>query len=396
MFTAILLAQLCAPTPAAGVPIERSEGGMLHSIAAGAAGVLVSWVSRTVLPMEGSGNLGGQTETDGNYALLDAATLSRVPNPPLMNGGGSFSEQGWHLGVAPLFLGDGSPATAACEATMAYGTDDPRTHMERGGCSLGGPAFGRAVPSAQLAAGAPPQHNRIAALGTGARTALVALPHCQQLRVWNTATTRFTNVAEGSADACGAGGVEVPVLTSDGAGGAYALWRQGGQLRGRSLDAAGAPRGPVVNVSPRGDVGAPAAYWSNGGLTVVYAGRANGRAPYQLQLVRWAPPAAPAAPVTLATSAEPAVAPALAATAQPGCSVLSWTDGRGTGTFVRMGRLCANAIVPGSVAQLSHPGVEAGDSELAGAPGGNVYAVWQELTGPRRRAGLHVARVQCP
>jgi hypothetical protein len=75
--------------------------------------------------------------------------------------------------------------------------------------------------------------------------------------------------------------------------------------------------------------------------------------------------------------------------------VLSWTEGSGRATVARAARVCNGAIEPGSVSQLSQPGLEAGDSELA-SDGSQVFAVWQEIPSVRgARAELRVARLGC-
>jgi hypothetical protein len=57
--------------------------------------------------------------------------------------------------------------------------------------------------------------------------------------------------------------------------------------------------------------------------------------------------------------------------------------------------VCAGRFEAASLAQLSTPGVEAGDSELA-SDGEHVYVVWQEIPAERGvREVLRVARVGC-
>ena len=61
---------------------------------------------------------------------------------------------------------------------------------------------------------------------------------------------------------------------------------------------------------------------------------------------------------------------------------------------MKAGLACDDALVPASVVDVSAPGVEAGDSELARVAASRGFVVWQEL--PKGKpAEIELAALDC-
>lgn len=297
-------------------------------------------------------------------------------------------------GIAPFALDDGTLGAASCGWAAFAGK------LSCGFTQLAAPegkklsASGYDDPSV---AGPGPEGDRVAAAGVG-DAAVMLLPQCQEVRLVSSAGKAGVRpLAYGSADALVScepkQNVEVPALAAVSATEAAAVWRHGSKLEGRLLGKDGSPHAGIVAVSaPGGDVGAPAIASSGEGAAVVYAAR-TGAAPWALTLAHWKA-GAPITRATVTTGADPAMAPALVPTDEPGCMLVSWTEGKGSATHVRAGLVCNDALVTASVVDVSASGVEAGDSELARAASSAAYVVWQEL--PKGKpAELRLAKITC-
>jgi hypothetical protein len=370
--------------------VTEGRGGITHGLAAGGGTVLVTWGE---LRKAGSG--GGSFPDDAKQRFemaraFDAKTLA--PKGAATSVGQQEAADAFSNGVAPFALQDGTLGTATCAWAAFAGKLACRLAATPGGAPFAGLSKTDDVP------GPGPQGDRVAAAGVG-DAAVLLLPQCRELRVYSTASKKGTGLlvsgsAEALADCDGKKGVDAPALVAAGPDHAMAVWRRDRAIEGRVLAKDGAPRGAIVTLSlPRMEVGAPAVTWTGKWARVAFAAR-TGSSPWGLAIAAWAAgPPVWMSTGALATGAAPAMAPALAPTDDDACVLVSWTEGKGSSTRVRAGLACNDALVSGSVLDVSPAGVEAGDSELARS-GDATYVAWQEL--PKGKpAELVLAKLVC-
>ena len=368
--------QSCAPHTPGGVVVTAGRGGSSARIAATPRGVAVSWVEQRPFENRDFRRDGGANFFYGR--ALDGTTVAPLAAPALLFGQSAPDEIG--MGPALVTLADGravgvvctcigGSAETACIATTLVGAD----------------AIGRIRPDTRQSSTCP--SGSIAATGIGANVLVGSpFPDAEGLRVYGTAVGALQDVALD-------GAIDVPAMAAVGSDRAVYVRRVRGAIEGRLFDVRGNTRGRPVTLSVAGtQAGAPFALSVGDAVVVAFAQR-RGRDPWKIHLATWRPGSAPTH-VSVDTGTLPAMAPSLAPSTN-GCMVLSWTEGSGRATVARAARVCNGAIEPGSVSQLSQPGLEAGDSELA-SDGSQVFAVWQEIPSVRgARAELRVARLGC-
>ncbi len=369
----------CAPHTPGGVVITEGRGGTHFAIAAGTAHQgLVTWVEHHPWA-----NRDFRTEPAPSTFLqraFDTTTMSPQAAATQLFDQGAPYEIG--LPLAAVSLANGGAAGAYC---TCYGGS------ARTGCSLDpvGPAGAhpRLNPDFSQSSVCPQGSVVAAAVGADVVVAMPC-PDCGGVRIYSTAARREHHAEMD-------GEIQVPAIAAAGADHAVFVRRAPDGIEARMFFVDGRSDGRAVTVSePRMEVGAPAVLWSGSSAWVVYAQRRRRSDPWQLGLATWTPGQPPTRSV-IATGTAPAMGPALAPAGAPGCFVLSWTEGTGHTTVARVGRVCNGILEPASVAQLSQPGIEAGDSELA-SDGTAVYAVWQELPGrPATHEELRIARLGC-
>ncbi len=367
----------------AAVVASEGRGALTHGIATSAGAVVVTWGElRPADP--GFGGDGARQRTE-LWRAFDALLVARGPasvigrqeaSDAFSNGVAPYA-QGERLGVGTCawaaFAGRLTCKTANVDGTPGGGYDDP---------GVAGPG---------------PQGDRIAAAGVGDASVLL-LPQCQDVRIVSSAAKKGARpLAYGSEDARTAcepkRTIDVPAIAALGDDEAAGVWRHGSVIEGRRIGKDGTPRGALAAVSAAGDVGAPAVVGAEGEARVLYASRPSAAAPYVLTLAHWRPEG-PVARAPISTGAAPAMAPALVAVDDPACNLVSWTEGKGTGTRVRAGLVCGDALASSSVADVSTADVEAGDSELARVGASGAFIAWQEL--PKGKpAELRLAKVTC-
>lgn len=385
MIAAMVFAQLCAAVPSGGVVVTEGRGGYGAVIAAHAGGVVVGWQETGPRP---SPREGGPPEWRPRVAYareLDAATLA--PRAAAQSIGGEEVYYAHMTGLAADSspAGDGA-AIASCQCFGGTG---------RIACALS--SFG-AFPDVTVAREASGCSGGLA-LGTAGAESVLAYTDAAAVRFVGSRTGRDRGTSESIttdrmaiARADGDRAVFVWRSRDDvSSGGAESLY----DVLAMTLDADARPSSrPVTLTTATARVGAPAVAWVGGSALVTYARAATARSPWQLSLATWTPGRRHATS-GLRTGRAPAVAPSIVASQTPGCAVLSWTEGAGRRTVVRAGRVCDGALVAATVAQVSRPGFEAGESELA-TDGRHVYVVWQEVPSARGvREELRVARLGC-
>ncbi len=364
--------------------VTEGRGGITHAIAANGDAVLVTWGEKRKPGPNGGSFPEDATQRFEMARLFDAKTLA--PRGAATVLGSQDAVDAFSNGAAPFAAADSSLRTATC-AWVAFAGKLSCTFADVAKATARAKRVNESVP------GPGPDGERIAAVDMGDH-ALALLPQCGDLRLVSSTATEmpplFADPA-GGLDGCEPKGkADVPALARGGDA-AFAVARRGGGLVGRKIVRA-APQGPVVQLSARGlDVGAPAVVSSAGRASVYYASR-SGKAPFALTVTHWADSGA-LTRATLATGSTPAVAPAVAATIDATCVLLSWTEGSGKETRVRAGLVCNDALVPSTAIDVSPKDVEAGDSELA-TFGGRAFVVWQEL--PKGRpTELKLAALSC-
>lgn len=391
-------ARVCHVGPAAIA--SEGRGANTFAVAASAAGVLVTWgEARAATAGFGPSDAKQRFEM---ARLFEAPPVGAAPAPPTAKGpakeiGRQEAVDAFSNGIAPFALADGTLGTGTCAWAAFAG---------KLSCSLQGlvapPTAGKFAGSAYDdpgVAGPGPEGDRVAAAGIG-DAAVMLLPQCQEVRMISSAGKAGVRpLAYGSADALSdcdpKRKLDVPALAALGASEGAAVWRHGNVIEGRLVGGDGMPHAGIVTVSDgKGDVGAPAIVGTDGEARVVYAER-TGSAPWVFVSAHWKA-GAPVVRAPLVTGTEPAMAPALAATDDATCVLVSWTEGKGSATRVRAGLACGDALVSASVVDVSHAGIEAGDSELArvATDASGAWIVWQEL--PKGKpAELEVARITC-
>ncbi|NOU30756.1 MAG: hypothetical protein HOO96_22885 [Polyangiaceae bacterium] len=378
------------PAPArachVGTSVVASEGrgALTHGIATAGGFIVVTWGE---LRPAGSGFGGdGAKQRTELWRLFDASLGARGPASVI---GQQEAVDAFSNGVAPYALGErlgvGTCAWAAFAGRLACKT-----------ANVDGSAGGDHYDDPGVA-GPGPQGDRLAAAGVGDASILL-VPQCQDVRIVSSAAKKGARpLAYGTEDARTAcepkRTIDVPALAALGEEEAAGAWRHGNLLEGRRMGKDGQPRGPIAAISVAGDVGAPAIVSAESEARVLYASRPSSTAPYALTLAHWKS-AGPVARAVVSTGSAPAVAPSLVAVDDPACNLVSWTEGKGTGTRVRAGLVCNDALVVGSVTDVSTADVEAGDSELARVGTSGAFVVWQEL--PKGKpAELRLAKVTC-
>lgn len=368
----------------AAVMASEGRGALTHGIATSAGAVVVTWGElRPAAP--GFGGDGARQRTE-LWRVFDASLVARGPAAVL---GQQEAVDAFSNGVAPYALREGLGVGTCAWAAFAGRLTCKTTNVD--GASSGDRYDDPGV------AGPGPQGDRIAAAGVGDASILL-LPQCQDVRIVASAGKKGARpLAYGSEDARTAcepkRSIDVPAIAALGDDEAAGVWRHGNVLEGRRIGKDGLPRGALATVSAAGDVGAPAICAAVGEARVLYASRASAAAPYALMLAHWKPQG-PVVRAPIPTGAAPAMAPALVAVDDPACNLVSWTEGKGTGTRVRAGLVCNDALVAGSVTDVSSAEVEAGDSELARVGASGAFVVWQEL--PKGKpAELRLAKVTC-
>ncbi len=418
-------ARVCKLGPS--VVASEGRGGNTYGVAASAAGIVVTW-GELRHPSSGFGPEDAKQRFE-LARLFDAPAEGAAPAPPAPKGaakevGSQEAVDAFSNGIAPFALDDGTLGTGSC----AWAAFAGKLSCGLSGLTApaGAPKFAGIGYDDPGVAGPGPEGDRVAAAGVG-DAAVMLMPQCQDVRIVSSAGKAGVRpLAYGSADAL-AGcepkkTIEVPAITAISANEAAGVWRHANVIEGRLMGKDGMPHAGIVTVSGGGDVeargaaggagrgisggvggrapdvGAPAIAWTGAEARVIHAGR-TGAAPWVLQSAHWKP-GAPVTRAPLATGADPAMAPALVATDDPTCVLVSWTEGKGSATHVRAGLACGDAIVTASVVDVSSAGVEAGDSELArvvgaaGAAPSAAWIVWQEL--PKGKpAELKLARVTC-
>ena len=364
--------------------VTEGRGGITHAIAANGDAVLVTWGEKRKPGPNGGSFPEDATQRFEMARLFDAKTLA--PRGAATVLGSQEAVDAFSNGAAPFAAADGSLRSATC-AWVAFAGKLSCTFADVAKATAPAKRVNESVP------GPGPDGERIAAVDMGDH-ALVLLPQCGDLRLVSSTATKMPPLfrdPKGGLDECEPKGkVDVPALGRAGDT-AFAVARRGGVLIGRTIVRA-QPQGPVVQLSDRGvDVGAPAVV-SNGSRASVYYASRSGKAPFALTVTHWADGGA-LTRATLATGAAPAVAPAVAASGDAACVVLSWTEGSGKETRVRAGLACNDALVASTAVDVSPKDVEAGDSELAAAFGKH-FVVWQEL--PKGRPPeLKLAALSC-
>jgi hypothetical protein len=365
----------CAPGTAGGVVVTTGRGGTHARLAASASGLVVAWAEqRPFTDRDFAGS--------GSASWFFARSLDRDAAPreaPVELFSQSMPS---HLGMGPALATTADGRIAAVVCTCAGGAALASCQAT---ALVGAPALGALRPMARAASVCP--MGPLAATGIGSELLVGApFPDADGIRMYGTAVGALQDLAlEGEIDA--------PAMAALGADQAVYARRAGGRIEARRFDVRGNARGAAVVLSTAGaQVGAPFLLGAGERVFAAFSQR-RGRRPWTVHLTTWRPGSAPTH-ADVATGAASAMAPSLAPSTG-GCMILSWTEGTGRATVARAGRVCEGALDAGSVATLSRPGIEAGDSELA-SDGTHVYAVWQELpTGVGARPELRTARLGC-
>jgi hypothetical protein len=368
-------AQSCAAHVPGGVVATEGRGGIGARLAATSQGLVVSWAEQRPWANRSRGWPDPQTF---HYArAFDRATMAATAPAvaTFAQSGPEVRPQGPVLGA----VSDGRVASVTC--TCVAGS-------ARIGCVartvLGVGDVGRMRPDGQ---GAGCSSGTLAATGIGPHL-LVSMPDPAGggLALYGTAVRAWQGVEM-------QGEVEAPAIAALGAEQAVFVRRAPGGIEARVFDVRGNGRSAPTILSTRGSqVGTPFALSLGDSVAVAFAQR-RGRSAWKIHIARWRPGTSPTHE-DIDTGALPAMGPSLAPSSAH-CLALSWTEGAGRATVARVGRVCNGALEAGSVAQLSRPGVEAGDSEIA-SDGERLYAVWQEIAAGRgARAELRVARLGC-
>jgi hypothetical protein len=370
-------AQTCAPHVAGGVVVTEGRGGMGARLSASPQGIAVTWVEQRPYAnrdFRGASGMAsffyGRVVERQTAAPRGAASLLFDQTAPYVAGMGPALAQSSDGRIASVVCTCvGGSANTQCEATTLVGT----------------PAFGDLRPRTRQSSVCP--RGPLAAAGVGAQLLVASpFPDVDGVRMYGTAVGGLQDVAL-------SGEIDAPTMAAVGSDQALYVRRAGGAIEARLFDARGNARGrPVVLSSPRNQVGAPFALSLGESVLVAFAQR-RGRDPWKIHFATYrAGGAVTHADIT--TGGQPAMAPSLAPSTN-GCVALSWTEGTGRTTVARAGRVCNGALDASTAAQLSQPGIEAGDSEIA-TDGAHLYAVWQELSSARGgRAELRVARLGC-
>ncbi len=370
MLPASAAAQRCEPAVVGGVVVTEGRGGTRGSIAASALGVVVGW-EELERPRPDYG-LGASDPPFTYYARrLDRTTLapqgaavritSRSQSPEHPAPGPVAAMPDGTL-AAPYCYCMGGSGESGCRAALVAGSTAPSfrpTVTRGGGCGRGRPVV----------------------TGAGGNGLLISTSaEMDATLVYSTARASPSMHRLIATDAMAAATLDAThaVLVAREADGVHAL------VIDQHARFVGADT--VLSATDEA-VGAPAVTSVDGAALVAFAARRGG-APWRLELVTWRAGQRPTRAL-VTTGVAPALAPALAPSSQAGCAILSWTEGMGRGTVARAGRVCRGVLDPASVAQLSRPGVEAGDTELA-TDGANVFAAWHEIDRARGHAAVEL------
>ncbi len=364
----------CTAAPAGGVMVSGKEVAFNHAIAAGPKGVLVTWLEKR----RATDKFVGPEDARPLAAVARTADVSLALSAP-RDVATQYAVDSMFNGVAPL-ASNGGLFAATCEWHAYAGKLD---------CSSKSMTDSRPDETwrTEVIVEGPVQ-DRLAGTAVGSAGALL-LPGSNVYLFTSAGSKQGQSLASYPGDPRAS---DVPALVGAGSDRVLAVWRARGELFARYAGLDGRPHGATVPLSQRGmSYGAPAVAWSPDGAVIAHSVRASASAPWRLGLTRLPADAGPSMS-TIATGAEPAVAPAIVASSA-GCFVLSWTEGTGHGTVARAGRVCGGTLDAASVALVSRPGVEAGDTELA-TDGKHTFVVWQELPkdGP---AHIRLARLSC-
>ena len=370
-------AQTCAPhTPGGVVVVTGVSRGTSPRLAASSAGVAVAWT-------EYARYRGGETFNGASAIVFYARVFDGQSVAPRANAREFFRQSApYEVSMGPVLLarGDGSLVTLHC---LCVGG------AARFGCSLAdaasGASAGRIRPENRETSVCPAGPLSAAVIGSEVLAA-APFPDVEGIRMHGTAVGALQDVTlEGE--------VQTPAMAPLGTDRAVFVRRAGNAIEARAFDVRGNTHGRAVTLSAAtSQVGAPFALGRGERALVAFSQR-RGRAPWAVQLATWSPGSAPTR-TSVNTGALAAMAPSLAP-ASGDCVVLSWTEGSGRTTVARAGRVCNGVLDAASVAQLSRPGVEAGDSEVA-SDGTHIYAAWQEIPSARgSRPELRVARLGC-
>jgi hypothetical protein len=159
------------------------------------------------------------------------------------------------------------------------------------------------------------------------------------------------------------------------------VFRRGASLFLQRLDGQGAPvRTPeaIFTAPGRERPGAPSIAYDGDSLSIVFALRGSGRAPYVLQSLRFDPTLEPAGtPVPLPTGAASAFAPALAV--RDGAHVLGWMEGNDRAGSIRVAisAISLEDAVAHALTVASDPLVNARDPEVSFSDG-RGWIAWTE------------------
>lgn len=366
---------VCSPHTPGGVVVTEGRGGANAGLVASASqGVGLVW--RESITM--TGQFAGASGSNLYMRSFDARTLApRAAAQRIYEQEAPYMSA---IGPVAVARGDGSLGALLCECA---GGGDPRVRCDL--LALRGDGGGVIRPEGQGVSGCPSRTPAATAIGA---EVLVALdyPDARGIRMHGTAVRAMQDVEMADRP-------EASSMAAIGGDRAVFAARIAGSIQARVFDVRGNSRSrPTTLSAPRTTVGAPFALSQGAGVLVAFSQR-SGRGPWRVQLVSWTP-GSPPARTEIQTGSAPAMAPSLAP-ASGGCVMLSWTEGQGRGTVARVGRVCNGALEAASVAQLSRPGLEAGDSELA-SDGANVFAVWQEIPAARgARPELRLTRLGC-
>ncbi len=369
--------QTCTLDPPRGVVVTASgHGGYDHDIAASKAGVVVGWLES--VPSKDIPDYSARVE------MVRAFDASLVPAGPPDEIAHDDPSGGFITAVAP-WANDGTLGTGTCQ--FAAEASDLECSVDR--------LKGKTLGAFEVKPFDTPPGDHVAVAAVGAKAVLLH-SYCSIVESFATSEDASHELRGGSEDDhyCeGNAGVDVLAVTATTGGHAFGAWRRKGVIEGREIAPDGKPSGKVVRLSAPGRmVGAPTVRWDGTQAIAAYASRAKASDPWKITFAKWKP-GATVVRAAVDTGAEPAMAPALAATSDPACVLMSWTEGRGHGTRGHAAHVCADALVQASKVDVSGAGMEAGDTELAAAPNG-AYVVWQEVPakGP---ADLRVARLRC-
>lgn len=357
--------------------VTGDAGGYAHAIAASNKGVLVTWLEKR----DGSSGFGPEGSREVvELARLYAPDLTPSGAPRVLGTQGSIDA--FANGAAPVAFADGGLSAAHCEWAAFAGKLD---------CGLE-PMVGKHAMTMKSEVGGPgPTRDRFA-VAPYAGGAAILLPSGISLDLIRTrdkaanVLTERENEEAVVTPAAAAGPSDDEIL-------AAWRWKDAGKqsmhvarVRAKSSDT-------IVKLDVHGELGAPSIAWTGDRAVLAFAVRLRATDPYGIQWVEWNTKSDPTLSV-LDVGAEPAMAPSVAPADAPDCVMLAWVSGRGKATSSHGGIVCGGQLVKATAFDISKAGIEAGDVEIARAPNGAAYALWQEL--PKGQpAELRLAKIEC-